>query len=32
MAGVPIRGESFYDASIAPGQVGTEQPAPVRPF
>jgi len=32
MAGVPIRGESFYDASIARGQVGADQPAPVRPF
>ena len=32
LAGVPIRGESFYDAAIAPGQVGVEQPAPVKPF
>jgi hypothetical protein len=32
LAGAPIQGESFYDAAIAPGQVGAEQPAPVKPF
>ena len=32
LAGVPARGESFYSAAIAIGQVGMEQPAPVRPF
>jgi hypothetical protein len=32
LAGSPIRGESFYDAAIAAGQIGARQPAPVRPF
>ena len=32
LSGSPIRGESFYDAAIAIGQVGPAQPAPVRPF
>jgi hypothetical protein len=32
LAGCPTRGESFYDAQIAVGQVGSDQPAPVTPF
>jgi hypothetical protein len=32
LAGCPIRGENFYVAAIATGQVGPEQPAPVRTF
>jgi hypothetical protein len=32
LAGSPTRGESFYIAAIAIGQVGAEQPAPAKPF
>lgn len=32
LAGSPTTGEDFYQAAIAAGQVGAEQPAPVRPF
>jgi hypothetical protein len=32
LAGCPIRGENYYVASIASGQIGPTQPAPVRPF
>jgi hypothetical protein len=32
MAGSPIRGENFYIASIAAGQVSAAQPAPVKTF
>jgi hypothetical protein len=32
MAGSPTHGENFYIASIAAGQVGAEQPAPVQSF
>jgi len=32
LAGSPTRGEAFYFAAIAVGQVGAEQPAPVKPF
>lgn len=32
MAGAPTRGENFYVASIAVGQTGAEQPAPVKTF
>jgi len=32
LAGAPIRGENYYVAAIAPGQVGAAQPAPVKPF
>jgi len=32
LAGTPTRGENFYVAAIAAGQVGAEQPAPVQPF
>ena len=32
MAGAPTRGENFYVASIAAGQTGAEQPAPVKTF
>jgi hypothetical protein len=32
LAGSPTRGENFYVASIAAGQVDAEQPAPVEPF
>jgi len=32
MAGGPARGENFYVAEIAAGQVGAEQPAPVKAF
>jgi hypothetical protein len=32
MAGSPTRGENFYIATIAAGQVSTEQPAPVKVF
>ena len=32
MAGSAARGENFYVASIAVGQVGAEQPAPVKAF
>ena len=31
-AGSPTRGENFYAAAIAAGQVGSAQPAPVKPF
>jgi hypothetical protein len=31
-AGVPVRGENYFVAKIAPGQVGPEQAAPVREF
>jgi hypothetical protein len=32
LAGSPTRGENFYVAAIATGQVGAEQAAPVRTF
>jgi hypothetical protein len=32
LSGTPIRGENFYVAAIALGQVGADQPAPVQPF
>jgi len=32
LSGSPIRGENFYVAAIAVGQVGAVQPAPVQPF
>ncbi|MGB7264714.1 MAG: hypothetical protein WBC92_04335 [Terracidiphilus sp.] len=32
LAGSPIRGENFYVAAIAAGQVGPHQPEPVKPF
>jgi len=32
LAGCPARGENFYVAAIAEGQVGAEQPAAVQPF
>lgn len=32
LAGSPIRGESYFDAAIAIGNVGPSQPAPVQPF
>lgn len=32
LAGAPIRGENYYVAAITAGQVGPEQPAPVKPF
>ena len=32
MAGSPTRGENFYVAAIAVGQVGADQPAAVKPF
>jgi hypothetical protein len=32
LAGAPIRGENYYVASIAAGQVDAAQPAPVQPF
>jgi len=32
MAGVPARGENFYVAKIAAGQVSAEQPTAVKPF
>jgi hypothetical protein len=32
LAGSPTRGENFYLAGIATGQVGPDQPAPVRNF
>lgn len=32
LAGCPTRGENFYVADVKPGQVGSEQPAPVQPF
>ncbi len=32
LAGSPTQGESFYVANIAAGQVGPDQPAPVKSF
>jgi hypothetical protein len=32
LSGIPTRGENFYAAAIAAGQVSAEQPAPVQPF
>jgi hypothetical protein len=32
LAGAPIRGENYYVAAIAAGQVDAAQPAPVKPF
>ena len=32
LAGAPIRGENYYAAAIAAGQVDAAQPAPVQPF
>jgi hypothetical protein len=32
LAGCPTRGENFYVASVEPGRVGLDQPAPVKPF
>jgi hypothetical protein len=32
LAGSPARGENFFVATIAAGQVSAEQPAPVQPF
>jgi hypothetical protein len=32
LSGSPTRGENFYVAAIRAGQVGSEQPAPVKPF
>ena len=32
LAGSPICGENYFVADIKPGQVGSEQPAPVQPF
>jgi hypothetical protein len=32
LAGSPTHGEDFYVAAIAAGQVGTDQPAPVKAF
>jgi hypothetical protein len=32
MAGNPTRGENFYVAAIAAGQVSAEQPSPKKPF
>jgi hypothetical protein len=32
LAGCPVRGENYYVAHIETGQVGAEQPAPVREF
>jgi hypothetical protein len=32
LAGCPARGENFYVAAVAVGQVGAEQPAAVKPF
>lgn len=32
LAGCPTRGENFYVAQIAAGQVGASQPAPVKTF
>jgi hypothetical protein len=32
LAGAPIRGENYYLAAIAAGQVDAAQPAPVQPF
>jgi hypothetical protein len=32
LAGAPIRGENYYVASIAAGQVDAAQPEPVKTF
>jgi len=32
LTGCPIRGENFFVAGIAAGQVGAEQPAPIKTF
>ena len=32
LAGSPARGENFFVAAVAVGQVGAEQPAAVQPF
>jgi len=32
MAGGPVRGESYFRASIEVGQTGTDQPAPLAEF
>ena len=32
LSGSPTRGENFFVAEIAPGQVGADQPVPVQPF
>jgi len=32
LAGAPIRGENYYVAAIAAGEVSAAQPAPVQPF
>ena len=32
LAGVPIKGENYFRATIAVGQVGPEQPSPAREF
>lgn len=32
LAGTPIRGENYYVAAIAAGQVGPGQPDPIKPF
>jgi hypothetical protein len=32
LAGSPTRGEDFFMAAIAAGQVGSDQPLPVKPF
>jgi hypothetical protein len=32
LSGSPTRGENFFVAAIAAGQVGADQPAPLRPF
>ena len=32
LSGAPAKGENFYVAAVAIGQVGADQPAPVQPF
>jgi hypothetical protein len=32
LAGAPVRGENYFLAGIAAGQIGPEQAAPVREF
>ena len=32
LSGSPVRGENFFVAAVAAGQVGADQPAPVQPF
>jgi hypothetical protein len=32
LAGSPVRGENFYVAAIATGQIGPVQPEPLKPF